>query len=211
VQTQHKCQVKKRNFLKVNISVLSLWRRDLPVIGLEELASDPNKVQCLLCQAHVFGASSIQRKGVKTHVESQAHQRAVKAAAEAKEEESAHQIKIRRLDGRALEADARRFTSSLSGTLPTKRPPAPQISVNQGETLREREMWEKFEMGGLENTELFDDDPDEDEVIDAALRRFHAINLGTIGPTDSNPFYDDGDETITNVMRMFGNATQCSR
>ena len=70
-------------------------------------------------------------------------------------------------------------------------------------------MWEKFEMEGFEPTELFDDDsPDEDDVIDAALRHFQAINLGTVGPTDSSPFYDDGNETITSIMRKIGNVTQ---
>ena len=148
---------------------------------------------------------------MKRHVESQSHQRAVEAAAEVKEEESTTRMKIRRLDSQALEADAKRFIPSLSEALPTKHPPAPQIFGNHDETLREREMWEKFEMDGLEHTEVFDgDDPDEDEAIDAALRHFHAINLGTIGPTDLSPFYDDGDETITNIMRKIGNIAQCS-
>jgi len=67
-------------------------------------------------------------------------------------------------------------------------------------------MWERFEMGGLEHPECFDvDDIDEDEVLDAALRRFQAINLGAVGPTDLSPFYDDGDETITSTMRKIGN------
>jgi len=83
--------------------------------------------------------------------------------------------------------------------------------ANHDETLREREMWEKFEMDGFGHTDsLFDSDgPDEDKTIDAALQYFQAINLGTVGPTDSNSFYDDGDETITNTMRDIGNIAQC--
>lgn len=192
------------------VSVPGLWHGDSSVVGIEELAGDPDKVRCLLCQAHVFGTLPFQRKGVTKHTESKSHQRAILAAAKAEEEESAIRIKIQRLDSHVLEAE--RFTSSLSGVLPTKLPPAPQMFANRDETLREREMWEKFEMDGFRHTDsLFDSDGlDEDETIDAALRYFQAINLGTVGPTDSSPFYDDGDETITNVMRDIGNITRCS-
>jgi len=124
-------------------------------IGLKELESDPNKVQCLVCQAHVFGALPFQRKGVKKHIESQAHLRAIHAASEAKEEESAIRIKIQRLDTQALEAEAEMFMSSLSGELPIKHSSASQTLVDHDETLREREMWERFEMDGLECSESF--------------------------------------------------------
>ena len=160
------------------------------------------------CQAHVFGAAPFQRKAVKKHIESRAHQRAVRAAAEAEAEEAAAQARVRRIDAQALAAEAKRFASPLSGELPAR--PAPRTFVDNSETLREREMWERFEVEGFEQT-LFhdndDDNGDEDEFIDIALRRrLETVNLGITGPTESSPFYDDGDETITNVMREIGNA-----
>jgi len=160
----------------------------------------------LACRAHIFGASPFLRKSAKKHIESQAHQRAIRAATEAKDEEAAIRIKIRRLDAQALEAEAQRFSSSLAGELPTKRPPAPQTFTTGDETLREREMWEQFEMDGLEQSnDAGCDDVDEEEAIDAALRQLRTMSLGAIGPTESSPFYEDGDETITNIMRKLGN------
>ena len=154
-----------------------------------------------------FGALPFQRKGVKKHLESQAHQRAIHAAAEAREEELATRIKVRRLDTEVLEAEAKRFASSLSGELPTNCSSVPHVLVNRNETLREREMWERFEMDGIECAESFagHDDANEEDAIDTALKCLHAINLGAVGPADSSPFYDDGDETITNIMRKIGN------
>ena len=71
-------------------------------------------------------------------------------------------------------------------------------------------MWERFEIYGFEQTTGFYDkdggDVDEDEAIDIALRkRLETVNLGAVKPTELNPFYDDGDETVTNVMRKIGN------
>jgi len=68
-------------------------------------------------------------------------------------------------------------------------------------------MWERFEMDGFEPTEPLLDDVDEEEELDAAMRRLRTVNLGAVGPTESSPFYDDGDETITNIMRKIGNAS----
>ena len=70
-------------------------------------------------------------------------------------------------------------------------------------------MWERFEMDpGFEHVELFDgEDVDEDEAIDAASRRFWTISPCFVGPTDPKPFYDDGDEAITNAMRNIGNTS----
>ena len=180
--------------------------------GIMELENDPKKVRCLPCQAHVFGASPFQRKALKKHLGSKAHHHAVYAAAEAEAEEAAARIRVRRIDAWALKAEAR-FTSLLSGELPTK--PAPRTFVGHNEMLREREMWERFEVEGFEQAAPFcddnDEDSDEENFIDIALRRrFKTINLGMVGPTESNPFYDDGDETITNVMREIGNAVYSS-
>jgi len=155
-----------------------------------------------------FRGFAFSAKKREKHVESQAHQRAVRAAAEAKDEESAIRIKIRRLDTQALEAEAQSFVSSLTGELPTKRPLAPRTIVTHDETLREREVWEQFEMDGLEHgDDIGCDDDDEEEAIDAALRRLQTMSLGAVGPTESSPFYDDGDETITNIMRKLGNTS----
>jgi len=98
-------------------------RKTLPE-GLVELKTDPSKVRCLPCEAHVFAAKPFQRKGVKKHVESQKHQRAVRTAARAEEEESAHRARVRKIDAAALKAEAKRFaSSSSSGELPTKTRP----------------------------------------------------------------------------------------
>ena len=84
----------------------------------------------------------------------------------------------------------------------------PQTLVDHGETLREREMWERFEMDGFEQVGSSckdDEDVDEEAQIDATLRsRLETINLGTVGLTEPSSPYDDGDETITNIMRNFG-------
>ena len=56
---------------------------------------------------------------MKKRIESQAHKRAVRTVAEAKEEESVTRIKVQKLDTQALEAEADRFASPLSGELPT--------------------------------------------------------------------------------------------
>lgn len=146
---------------------------------------------------------------MKKHIESQAHQRAVRAAVEAEEEASAVQIEVRRLDVQALEAEADQLLPPLSGELPVKQPPVSKTLVDHDDTLREREMWERFEIDGFEQSTLFDDDSggesDEDEMIDTALRRrLETVSLGIVGPTESSPFYDDGDETITNIMRKIG-------
>ena len=61
--------------------------------------------------------------------------------------------------------------------------------------------------GDLPDGDARHDDADEEEAIDAALRCFQTINLGAVGPTDSSPFYDDGDETITNIMQKIGNVS----
>lgn len=206
----------------VNLAKMPAKRKDLPEgmfrfwacavgahwdIGLEELENDSNRVQCLPCKAHVFGFSPFQRKCLKKHLESQAHQCAVRTAAKAKEEESATRIKVRRLDIEALEAEAKAFVSPLSGVLPTNHSSTPRVLVNRDETLREQEMWERFKMDGIECTESLagHDDANEEDAVDAALRCLQAINLGAVGPTDPSPFYDDGDETITNIMREIGN------
>jgi len=126
--------------------------------------------------------------------------------AKAKDEESAIQIKIRKLDAQVLEAEAQRFASLLTRELPAKRPLPPRAHVSSDETLRETEMWEKFEMDGLEPVDdIGFDEADEEEAIDAALRRLQTMNLGAVGPTESSAFYDDGDETVTNIMRKLGN------
>lgn len=77
-------------------------------------------------------------------------------------------------------------------------------------------MWERFEIDGFESAaqafpgDLNGDDIDEEEAIDVALRkRFETINLGTIGLTESGLFYDDDDETVTNVMRKIGKVFLC--
>ena len=85
-------------------------RKDLPEGGFQLLThgllkSDPKKVRCPACQEHIFGASPFQRKSVKKHINSQAHRRAIRAAAEAKEEESAALIRVRRLDAQAVAAE----------------------------------------------------------------------------------------------------------
>lgn len=91
--------------------------------GLVELKTDPSKVTCLPCKAHVFAAKPFLRKGVKKHIESQKHQRAVRTAARVKEEESAHRARVRRIDAATLKAEAKRFASSSSGELPAKTRP----------------------------------------------------------------------------------------
>ena len=142
---------------------------------------------------------------MKKHVESQAHQRAVCNAAKAEEEEAVREIRVQKLNSVTLAGvEARRFESPLSGALSMKHLRTPQMLTSNDETLREREMWKKFEMGGhnVEHSDLFnEDDLDEDEVIDAALKYFQAISLGIVGPADPHSSYDDGDETITNVMQ----------
>ena len=177
-------------------------------IGLEELKNDPDKVRCLVCQAHVFGTVPFQRRAAKKHIESQAHQRAVRAAERAKEEDSAIRIKNQRLDAKALAAEEINFVPPLSGILRMKSPPAPQTLINRDETLREKEMWETFATDGFERTQPFYDtavhlEADE-EAIDAALTQLQSVSFGTVGSINVGQFYDDGDETITNVMRKHG-------
>ena len=61
-------------------------------------------------------------------------------------------------------------------------------------------------MDGLgQSDDIGRDDVDEEEAIDAALRHLRTMSLGAVGPTESSPFYEDGDETITNIMRKLGN------
>ena len=197
------------------ISVSCLRHRGSPCVGLEELAGDPNKVRCLPCRTHVFGASPFQRKSVKRHVNSQAHQRAVRAAASAKEEELKIRARNRRLDRQALgKAEANRFKSSLSKESPMKRPPAPQTFVYHGETLREEEIWARFKTDGSETGLFGGDDVDEDEVVDAALRRFQTINdASTSASLDPqiqvhvSPTMITVRQRLANVMSKIGNTS----
>jgi len=67
-----------------------------------------------------------------------------------------------------------------------KCPPAPQTFVYHEETLREKEAWVRLKTDGFKPAESFNGgDVDEDEIIDAALRRFQTINdASTSAPLD---------------------------
>ena len=183
--------------------------------GFEELENEPNKVQCLPCHAHVFGASTLQRKAVKKHIESKVYQCAIRTAAETQERETVTRLKVHGIDIQAFEAEAHQFVSPLSGELPAKCPPVSQAVVGDGETLREKEMWERFETEGFEQPALPHtndcDSGDGDELLDAALRRRHeTFNPAAVGLTESSSFCNNGGKTTTTIPQNIGKAFACN-